>query len=109
MGNYRRSVFGKVFADILLERLKRIAEKVYPQSQPGNRASRGTIDGIFMLRQLMEKTREQGKNMHIIAFVDFTKAFDSVNRDLFLLNQSLSVLSRNCILMYMQGRLWMEY
>ena len=67
---------GKVFASILLQRLKRIA-------QSGYRASRSTIDGILTLRQLMEKAGEQRRNMYI-AFVDFTKTFDSVNRDLHL-------------------------
>lgn len=83
-GNYRGisllSVVGKLFADILLQRLKRIAEKVYPQSQSGYRANRSTIDGIFTLRQLMEKTKEQRQHMYIV-FVDFTKAFDTVNRE----------------------------
>ena len=84
-GNYRDisllSVVGKVLADILLQRLKHIAERVYPQSQSGYRDSRSTIDGIFTLRQLMEKPRKKCRNMYII-FVDFTKAFDTVNRDL---------------------------
>ena len=83
-GNYRvislLSVVGKVFADILLQRLKRIADKVYPQSQSGYRENRSTIDGIFTLRQLMEKTKEQRQNLYIV-FVDFTKAFDTVNRE----------------------------
>ena len=84
-GNYRGisllSVVGKVLADIFLQRLKRIAERQYPQSQSGYREGRSTIDGIFTLRQLMEKAREQRRNMYI-AFVDFTKAFDTVNREL---------------------------
>ena len=42
---------------------------------------RSTIDSIFTLRKLMEKSKEQQRNMYI-AFVDFTKAFDTVNRDL---------------------------
>ena len=83
-GNYRGisllSVVGKVFAGILLQRLKRIADKVYPQSQSGYRGNRSTIDGIFTLRQLMEKTKEQRQNLYIV-FVDFTKAFDTVNRE----------------------------
>ena len=83
-GNYRGisllSVVGKVLADILLQRLKYIADKIYPQSQCGYRQNRSTIDGIFTLRQLMEKTKEQRRNMYIV-FVDFTKAFDTVNRD----------------------------
>ena len=87
-GNYRGisllSVVGKVLADILLQRLKNLAERIYPQSQSGYRGGRSTIDGIFTLRQLMEKTREQRRNMYIV-FVDFTKAFDTVNRELLYL------------------------
>ena len=83
-GNYRGisvlSVVGKVFADILLQRLKRITDKVYPQSQSGYRENRSTIDGIFTLRQLMEKTKQQRQNLYMV-FVDFTKAFDTVNRE----------------------------
>ena len=40
-----------------------------------------TIDGIiFLLRQIMEKCREQLQHLHI-AFIDFTKTFDCVNRE----------------------------
>ena len=50
-GNYRGisllSAVGKLFADILLQRLKCVAQKVYPQSQSGYREGRSTIDGIF--------------------------------------------------------------
>ena len=85
--NYRGisllSVVGKVFCDILLQRLQRIAELVYPESQSGYREGRSTIDGIFTLRQIMEKCREQRQNLHIV-FIDFTKAFDCVNRELLL-------------------------
>ncbi|XP_065062396.1 uncharacterized protein LOC135689175 [Rhopilema esculentum] len=37
------SVVGKLFADILLQRLKRIADKVYPQSQSGYRQNRNGV------------------------------------------------------------------
>ena len=61
-GNYRGisllSVVGKVFANIILQRLKNLAELIYAQSQSGYRSGRSTIDGIFTLRQLMEKSGE---------------------------------------------------
>ena len=50
-------------------------------SQHGYRNEGGTINGIFMVRRLMEKSREQCRNLHIV-FIDFTKAFDIVNRPL---------------------------
>ena len=62
-GNYRGisllSAVGKVLADILLQRLQFVLTEVYPESQHGYRSGRGTIDGIFTVRQLMQKTREQ--------------------------------------------------
>ena len=76
-----RSVVGKAFANILLQRLQYLADSVYPESQSGYRKNRGTVDGIFTLHQIMEKSREQEKNLHI-AFIDFTKDFDCVNQEL---------------------------
>ena len=35
---------------------------------------------IFLLRQMQEKCREQGKPLYL-AFIDLTKAFDLVSRD----------------------------
>ena len=81
--NYRGisllSITGKTFARILLQRLNKLAYRVLPESQCGFRSSRSTIDMIFSLRQLQEKCREQNKPLHI-AFVDLTKAFDTVSR-----------------------------
>ena len=75
------SAVGKVPADILLQRLQFVLTDVYPESQHAYRSGRVTIDGIFTVRQLMEKTREQRCNLYI-AFIDFAKAFDTVNRQL---------------------------
>ncbi|XP_018020632.1 uncharacterized protein LOC108676996 [Hyalella azteca] len=57
--NYRGisllSIVGKVFARVVLGRLQALADRVYPESQCGFRAQRGTSDMIFSLRQLQEK------------------------------------------------------
>jgi len=87
--NYRGisllSIVGKVFARVVLGRLQALADRVYPESQCGFRAQRGTSDMIFSLRQLQEKCREQRRPLYI-AFIDLTKAFDLVSRGgLFLL------------------------
>ena len=75
------AVVGKIMALMMLNRMRDpIAETVLPESQCGFRRNRGTTDMIFAVRQLMEKAREQHRNLYI-AFVDFTKAFDSVNRN----------------------------
>ena len=83
VNNYRGisllAVVGKIMALVMLNRMRDpIAETVLPESQCGFRRNRGTTDMIFAVRQHMEKAREQHRNLYI-PFVDFTKAFDSVN------------------------------
>ena len=82
--NYRgfslRSIVGKVFARVILIRLQKLAERIYPESQCGFRAERSTVDMIFSLRQLQDKCREQHMPLNI-AFIDLTKAFDLVSAD----------------------------
>ena len=82
--NYRgiplRSIVGKVFARVILMRLRKLAERIYSESQCGFRAERSTIDRIFSLRPLQDKCREQQMPLYI-AFIDLTKAFDLVSSD----------------------------
>ena len=51
-----------------------------PETQCGFRSNRGTVDMIFVRRQIQEKCREQNMCLYA-AFVDLTKAFDTVGRD----------------------------
>lgn len=75
-------VAGKVLARILLRRLLRVVtERVMPESQCGFRTDRSTLDMILVARLLIEKSREQRQDI-ALAFIDLTKAFDTVNRDL---------------------------
>ena len=67
--NYRGitllSITGKVLARVLLNRLvPTIAEEILPESQCGFRANRGTMDMVFVLRQLQEKCREQNMGLY---------------------------------------------
>ena len=65
----------------------RLAEQAYPndrqenvpKSQCGFRSKRGTTDMIFVLRQVQEKCREHNMGLYA-AFVDLTKASDTVSR-----------------------------
>ena len=72
---------GKILDRVLLNRLiPTIAQENTQESQCGFRSNRGTVDMIFVLRQIQKKCREQ--NMGLSAtFVDLTKAFDTVSRD----------------------------
>ncbi len=82
------SIAGKVLAKIMLSRLvEHISEAVLPKTQCGFRKSRSTTDMFFVLRQLMEKSREQKKDLYV-AFIDLSKAFDTINRDLLWKNLS---------------------
>ena len=79
--NYRGisllSVPGKVFTKALQQRLKRYVERVLSEEQAGFRQGRGTIDQIFVIRQLAEKYTESN-NVLYNNFIDYKQAFDSV-------------------------------
>ncbi len=82
------SIAGKVLAKIMLSRLvEHISEALLPETQCGFRKSRSTTDMVFVLRQLMEKSREQNKDLYV-AFIDLSKAFDTINRELLWKNLS---------------------
>ena len=73
------SIAGKILARVLLE------------SQCGFGKDRGTIDMIFIARQLQEKCQEQNVDLYM-TFVGLTKAFDSQLRGTLENYGSLAVL-----------------
>ena len=74
------STAGKILAKIVLQRImKNITERILPETQCGFRADRSTVDMVFSARQVIEKCREQHRDLYI-AFIDLAKAFDSVDR-----------------------------
>ena len=74
-------IAGKIFARIILNRLTAHLENgLLPESQCGFRKFRGTSDMVFTARQLQEKCQEQHRDLYI-AFIDLTKAFDTVIRE----------------------------
>ena len=85
--NYRGitllSTLGKLFTRILNNRLNEWAENynVYIEAQAGFRKNMGTVDNIYILNGLITHVLNQNKKLYC-AFVDFTKAFDFVNRDI---------------------------
>lgn len=85
--NYRgitlTSAVYKVFAGILNERLTNWAEEngIISDYQNGFRKSRSTVDHISTLTNIIE-CRKMEKKPTFICFVDFQKAYDSINRRL---------------------------
>ena len=83
-GNYRGisllSVPGKLFARIILDRIRPHLIKHQRAEQSGFTPKKSTVDRILALRVLIERRREFRKSF-IGAYVDFRKAFDSVHRE----------------------------
>ncbi|CAH2100131.1 unnamed protein product [Euphydryas editha] len=69
----------KVFANVLFDKLKPYVESSLGEYQCGFRPNRSTVDQIFSLRQILEKTFEYNVNTHHL-FVDFKAAYDNVHR-----------------------------
>jgi len=79
--NYRGisllSIPSKVYTKVLQQRLKKKVEEVLAEEQAGFRPGRGTVDQIFVIRQLAEKFFERNRTLYN-NFIDFKQAFDSV-------------------------------
>ena len=81
--NYRGisllSIPGKAYATIILRRIRIELEKKLHEAQCGFRAGKGTTDAMFVLRCMTSSALHKNTPLHL-AFIDLTKAFDSVNR-----------------------------
>ena len=81
--NYRAisllSIPGKIFLRILLNRMRNRVDAVFKETQYGFRPGRGTVDAIFIVRQIIEKARERKIPLHF-HFIDFKAAFDTIWR-----------------------------
>ena len=80
-GNYRPisllSHVYKLFITIIASRVKDDLYASFPASQAAYQPGRGTIEQIIALEQIIEKSIEFNNPVYI-AFIDFTKAFDSI-------------------------------
>ncbi|VDM05259.1 unnamed protein product [Schistocephalus solidus] len=75
------NIAGKIFARILLNRLKGYLEQgLLPESQCGFQRHRRTTNMIFAAHQLQQKCQEMRSNLYTI-FEDVKKAFDTVNNE----------------------------
>ena len=70
----------KLFMTIIGNRITDDLYSCFPDSQAAYQPGRGTIEQIFALNQMIEKSIEFNKPLYVI-FIDFTKAFDSIKLD----------------------------
>lgn len=70
----------KIYSKIIAKRLTAISETLMLEEQNGFRKGRSCMDCVFSLSQVIEKHREFNIPTYI-SFIDFKKAFDSVDRE----------------------------
>lgn len=71
----------KLFTKILAERIRETIDDCLPETQLGFRRGRSTLTAIeLMLNNVWEALEEKDK--FYVVFIDFTKAFDLINRKL---------------------------
>jgi len=72
----------QIFAILLYSRLSKIIEPEIGNYQMGFRPNRSTTDDIFIVTQIYEKCHKYNIHLHNIhVFIDFSQAFNTVNRD----------------------------
>jgi len=74
------SVFSKIMARIILERIKGRINSTLKRHQAGFRCGQSCVDHINTLRIILEQSTEYNAQVHLM-FVDFEKAFDRVNQE----------------------------
>ena len=87
LDNYRGIVVGKIFALILLNRLETLVKNSasISQYQVGFKKGHRTSDHIFVLNTIVKRFVRVEKKKLFVAFIDFRKAYDKINRNLLLL------------------------
>ncbi|GFG35870.1 hypothetical protein Cfor_05242 [Coptotermes formosanus] len=69
----------KIYAAILKDKLKTIAEEKIEEEQFGFRKSGSCINAVFVIKQLMEKRKEFNCPLYML-LLDYEKAYDQFNR-----------------------------
>ena len=74
------SIPGKVLSKIILNRMKNTVDKLLRNNQAGFRSNKSCTDQISTLRIILEQSVEFNSPTYI-NFIDYSKAFDSIDRD----------------------------
>jgi hypothetical protein len=80
-------IMSKIFSKILLERFNfwADAKTFFHQEQSGFCQGVRTIDNVFILDTIINKYLSRKRGRLYVGFVDFRKAFDSINHEALLL------------------------
>ena len=70
----------KIMLRVILSRVRNKTKPEITQTQCGFVSDSGTRNAIFLLRMLAERTIEMKQDLYI-CFIDYTKAFDTVQHD----------------------------
>lgn len=70
----------KIYASILNEKMKKVAEKRMEEGQFGFRIGRGTTDAIFTSNYIVNRELSKNKGKIFAFFADLKAAFDRVDR-----------------------------
>ena len=73
-------IVSKVLGRILINRIRDGIDHKLRKEQAGFRAGRGTVEQIFILRNIIEQTNEWQATLYL-NFIDYEKAFDSIHRE----------------------------
>ena len=73
----------KIFTSIINQRIMlwSVQEKIIGQCQAGFQQGKSTIDQMFILKTLIDKDLFRKRGRFYCLFVDFSKSFDTFNRD----------------------------
>ena len=77
------STMYKLYTNILKNRVSQWADvnEVIVEEQNGFRKNRSTMNHLSSLTSIIDPRKRNGKST-VCAFIDFRKAFDSINRDI---------------------------
>ena len=73
-------IAAKIYNKLILNRIRPHVDPILRKNQNGFRSGRSTLSQILALRRILEEARNFNLEA-ILVFVDFKKAFDSVDRD----------------------------
>ena len=74
------TVVGKIYAVILVDRVRKVTEGFIDDEQGGFRAGMRYVDRVFTLNQMGKKTREDKFRVYV-SFMDLKKAYDRVKME----------------------------